>query len=102
MVPRLGTQELKTDFKGKWESSTPQTAKTFSAVGFLYGRYLHEILGVPGGLINNAWGGSASEAWVRRESREKDPRFHALMARTVKREAQLQSEKGRAAQHSAP
>jgi sialate O-acetylesterase len=95
-VPRLGTQELKTDFKGRWESSTPQTAKTFSAVGFLYGRYLHEILGVPVGLINNAWGGSAAEAWVRREAIERDPRFQALRERTAKREAQLQSAKGKA------
>ena len=95
-VPRVGTQELKSDFKGQWESSTAQTAKAFSAVGFLYGRYLHEILGVPVGLINNAWGGSAAEAWVRRETLEKDPRFSALMQRTVKRETELQSEKGKA------
>jgi sialate O-acetylesterase len=95
-VPRVGTQELKTDFKGQWEAATPQTARTFSAVGLIYGRYLHEILGVPVGLINNAWGGSAAEAWVRRTSLEKDSRFQALMERTKKREAELQSEKGKA------
>jgi sialate O-acetylesterase len=94
-VPRVGTQELKSDFKGEWAASTPQTAKTFSAVGLLYGRYIHEILGVPVGLIDNAWGGSAAEAWVRRETLEKDPRFQALMERTVKRETQLQSAKGK-------
>ena len=95
-VPQVGTQELKTDFKGEWKASTPETARSFSAVGFLYGRYIHEILGVPVGLIDNAWGGSAAEAWVRRESLEKDPRFAALMDTTVKRETQLQSEKGKA------
>jgi sialate O-acetylesterase len=95
-VPRIGTQDLKSDFKGQWEAATPQTAKTFSAVGFLYGRFIHEIVGVPVGLINNAWGGSAAEAWVRRATLEKDPRFQALMDRTVKREALLQSEKGQA------
>ena len=95
-VPRVGTQELKSDFNGRWEASTPQTAKVFSAVGFLYGRYLHEILGVPVGLIDNAWGGSAAEAWVRRDTLEKDSRFQALMERTRKREAQLQSAKGKA------
>jgi sialate O-acetylesterase len=94
-VPRVGTQELKTDFKGQWEASNPQTAKSFSAVGFLYGRYIHEILGVPVGLINNAWGGSAAEAWVRRTTLDKDPRFAALMERTTKREATLLSEKGK-------
>jgi len=95
-VPTVGTQELKTDFKGQWRASNAETAKSFSAVGFLYGRYIHEILGVPVGLIDNSWGGSAAEAWVRRETIEKDPRFATLMANTVKREADLSSEKGKA------
>ena len=64
---RWGRRSLKTDFNGEWEPSTPETAQAFSAVGFFFGRYLHEILGVPVGLIDNAWGGSAAEAWVRRE-----------------------------------
>ena len=95
-VPQVGTQELKTDFRGEWKASTPETARSFSAVGFLYGRYIHEILGVPVGLIDNAWGGSAAEAWVRRASLEKDPRFAALMDTTVKKETTLLSEKGKA------
>lgn len=95
-VPRVGTQELQNDFKGEWQASTPDSARKFSAVGFFFGRYLHEILNVPVGLIDNAWGGSAAEAWVRRASLEKDPRFKPLMDSTVKHEAELQSEKGKA------
>jgi len=95
-VPQVGTQELKTDFRGKWEVASPANAKDFSAIGYLYGRYLHDILDVPVGLIDNAWGGSAAEAWIRRETIEKDPRFAALLAGTVKREADLSSEKGQA------
>lgn len=95
-VPQVGTQELQTDFKGKWQASTPESAKNFSAVGFYFGRYVHMIVGVPVGLIDNAWGGSAAEAWVRRESLEKDPRFKSLMDSTVKHEAQLQSEQAKA------
>lgn len=95
-VPRVGTQELQDDFNGQWQAATPETAKPFSAVGFFYGRYLHEILGVPVGLINNAWGGSAAEAWVRRESLEGDERFAGLMENWVQREAQLQSEEATA------
>jgi sialate O-acetylesterase len=90
-VPQVGTQELKTDFKGQWELANPTVAKDFSAIGYLYGRYLHDILDVPVGLIDNAWGGSAAEAWVRRETIEKDPRFVSLMESTRKREADLQS-----------
>ncbi len=95
-VPTTGTQELQSDFKGQWRASAPDTAKSFSAVGFLYGRYIHEIVGVPVGLIDNAWGGSAAQAWVRRATIEKDPRFKQLMDETVKRESDLQSEKGKA------
>ena len=90
-VPRVGTQELQSDFKGQWEAANPQNCRSFSAVGFFYGRYLHEILNVPVGLINNAWGGSAAEAWVRRDTLENDERFALLMDGWKKREAQLQS-----------
>ena len=95
-VPSVGTQEMQDDFKGQWQISTPETAMKFSAVGFLYGRYLHETLNVPVGLINNAWGGSAAEAWVRRKSLDDDPRFKLLMETTAKREAQLLPDGGKA------
>ncbi len=95
-VPQVGTQELKNDFKGQWEIANPDNVKGFSAIGYLYGRYLHDILDVPVGLIDNAWGGSAAEAWIRRETIEKDPRFATLMANTRKREADVQTEKSKA------
>ncbi len=95
-VPRVGTQELQNDFKGQWESANSTNCRSFSAVGFFYGRYLHEILGVPVGLINNAWGGSAAEAWVRRESLDNDPRFTATMDGWEKRETELQSDEAKA------
>jgi sialate O-acetylesterase len=94
-VPQLGTQELQNDFKGAWTASTAESARSFSAVGFYFGRYLQEILNIPVGLIDNSWGGSAAEAWVRRESLEKDPRFKPLMESTVKRELALTSEKAK-------
>ena len=95
-VPNVGRQELQTDFQGAWTNTTPETAARFSAVGFLYGRYLHQILGVPVVLIDNSWGGSAAEAWVRRTSLEQDSRFADLMTRTVKQEAYAQSDKAKA------
>jgi sialate O-acetylesterase len=96
-VPQVGTQELKNDFKGAWKASTPESARAFTAVGFLFGRYIHEIVGVPVGLIDNAWGGSAAEAWIRRTTMDQAERFKGLMESTAKREADLQSEKGQAA-----
>ena len=66
-VPQVGTQEPQWNFNGSWAACSPQTVGEFSAVGFLFGRQLHQTLGVPVGLIDNAWGGSAAEAWVKRE-----------------------------------
>lgn len=73
-IPSTGTQELQNDFTpgdgSRWRAATPGTVQHFSAVGFLFGRYLHQILHVPVGLIDNSWGGSSAEAWVRRSSLE--------------------------------
>lgn len=94
-VPQVGTQEPQKDFKGEWKECSPETVGSFSAVGYFYGRTLHKMLDVPVGLINNAWGGSAAEAWVRRDVLEKDARFKGLMEGWVKRETDLVSEKAK-------
>ncbi len=94
-VPQVGTQEPQQDFKGQWVECSPQTVGPFSAVGYFYGRVLHRMLDVPVGLINNAWGGSAAEAWVRRDELQKDARFKGLMENTVKTEAAMNSEKAK-------
>ncbi len=100
-VPQVGTQEPQDDFKGEWKACTPQTVGSFSAVGFFYGRVLHQMLDVPVGLINNAWGGSAAEAWVRRDVLEKDARFKSLLDSWAVREKQLASEEARLAHEKA-
>jgi sialate O-acetylesterase len=96
-VPNVGTQELQNDFKGDWKESNAANAAPFTAVGFLFGRYLQNILGVPVGLIDNAWGGSAAEAWIRRETLDKDPRFALLAQNNRNTEDFNQSEKSKEA-----
>jgi sialate O-acetylesterase len=95
-VPHVGTQVMQDDFKGNWKLSTPDTARRFTAVGLIYGRYLQQILHVPVGLIENEWPGSMAEAWVRRSSLEKDPHFRAIVEWADKNETELESPKGRA------
>lgn len=99
-VPPVGTQEPQDDFKGQWEEATnPEVIKQFTAVGFFYGRLLHQILDVPVGLIDNSWGGSSCEAWVRRDILEKDPFYKPLMdgwrerEKTYNHEAELEKHK---------
>jgi len=79
-VPQVGTQEPQADFKGAWEVCSPATIGKCSAVGYFFGRQLHQQLEVPIGLIDDAWGGSACEAWINRETLAKDGRFGELLA----------------------
>ena len=51
-----GSQTPVEDFDGQWEICSPTTVPDFSAVGYYFGRELHEQLGVPIGLIDNSWG----------------------------------------------
>ena len=53
---------------GKWEVSTPETVKQFSATAYFFGRKLYEELHIPVGLIESAWGGTPSESWTSSES----------------------------------
>ncbi|MFM7074659.1 MAG: sialate O-acetylesterase [Planctomycetaceae bacterium] len=92
-VPQVGTQEPQWNFDGRWQPCTPEAVGNFSAVGYFFGRQLHQTLGVPVGLINNAWGGSAAEAWVRRDKLAADARFKPLMERWEKMEAEYPAQK---------
>ena len=78
-VPQVGTQEPQRDFEGSWSAVTPQSVKDFSAVGYFFGRQLHQTLDVPVGLIDNAWGGSAAEAWVPRDVLEASGDYDSLL-----------------------
>jgi sialate O-acetylesterase len=85
-VPQVGTQETQANFNGKWEVCSPATVGDFSAVGYFFGRQLHQTLGVPVGLIDNAWGGSAAEAWVRRDKVAAHDTLRAIHDRWTKLE----------------
>ena len=64
-------------------------------MGYFFGRQLYESISVPIGLIDDSWGGSACEAWIRRDLLEKDDRFQPLMEAWVKRENSLPEAKER-------
>lgn len=63
-VPKRAAQSPQTEFDGRWQACTPESIEGFSAVGYFFGRRIHQTLDVPVGLIDNAWGGSAAEAWL--------------------------------------
>jgi sialate O-acetylesterase len=48
----------------RWQSASPETVGHFSAVAYFFARELQRKLGVPVGIIDSSWGGTAIEAWM--------------------------------------
>ena len=48
----------------RWEVTSPQSVREFSAACYFFGRDLQPAVGVPVGLIESAWGGSVIQAWI--------------------------------------
>jgi len=72
-VPKSAVMERQSNVEGAWAVCTPETISPFSAVGYFFGRHLHQQLGVPIGLINTSWGGTLAEAWTSREKLLSEP-----------------------------
>jgi sialate O-acetylesterase len=47
-----------------WAACTPESAADSSAVAYFFARNLQQKLGVPIGLIESSWGGTAAESWT--------------------------------------
>jgi sialate O-acetylesterase len=52
------------DISGAWSVCTPETVGQFTAVGYFFGREIHEKLDVPIGIIDVNWGGTRIEPWT--------------------------------------
>src|SRR5438034_1006642 len=70
-VPKAPSSTARTEFgpdkdtsTGKWTECTPESVTDFSAVGYYFGRDLHNARKVPIGLIQSAWGGTEAERWT--------------------------------------
>lgn len=72
-VAKNSTSHPQQDCAGKWEVCTPQSAEYFSAVGYFFGKRLHEVLQQPVGLINASWGGTPVEVWTPQQAMTKQP-----------------------------
>jgi sialate O-acetylesterase len=80
-VPRSVTDAPQADAPGSWKESTPDTAASFSAVAYFFGRHLRRTLNVPVGLINSSVGGTPAEAWTSHAALERDPELKGILER---------------------
>ena len=55
-----------------WKPLNKQNAWPFSAIGYFLGKRMFEKTGVAQGVIVNSWGGTPIEAWISKDSLERD------------------------------
>jgi sialate O-acetylesterase len=78
-VPFGATDTPKAEVPGGWKESSPETARSFSAVAWFFGRELRRALKVPVGLINSSVGGTPAEAWTSHATLEADPELRQIL-----------------------
>ena len=66
------------DCKGEWVVCSPEVAKTYSAIAFLFARELHKELKTPVGVVLCAFGGTHAESWIRDEIMRKDSIYNRV------------------------
>jgi len=66
---------------GSWQTCRPDTAASFSAVAYFFGRQLHRHLRVPIGLIESSWGGTNAEEWTSGDWLRGEKSFQPILER---------------------
>ncbi len=67
------------DVAGQWVVCSPDSAKTFSAAAYFFGRDLLHHLEVPIGLIESDWGGTPAQSWTSKEALAADPSLKFIL-----------------------
>lgn len=62
-----------TDVRGRWFVAKPETTPGFTAVGYYFARRVHEVTGVPIGLVRSSVGGTNIECWMSQETLMQTP-----------------------------
>ena len=74
-VPMKISEKPMNDLSAEWKVCSSETAASFSAVGYFFGRDLQNKLQVPIGLINSSWGGTLIESWTDMETMYGFPKY---------------------------
>lgn len=67
-----------------WAACTPETVADSSAVAYFFARNLQQKLGVPIGLVESFWGGTAAESWTSLHSLSADASLMPVFAARAK------------------
>lgn len=74
-VKRTAAETPAEDVSGAWNICSPDTAGSFSAVAYYFGRHLQNHRWTPVGLIQASWGGTLAESWTPHQALASDPKL---------------------------
>ncbi|HEX8835062.1 MAG TPA: sialate O-acetylesterase [Abditibacteriaceae bacterium] len=74
-VPRVSALTPQKTVATDWKVCTPETVAGISAVGYFFGREIHQRTGIPIGLIDASWGGTTAQVWASAEALAPMPEF---------------------------
>ncbi len=67
MVPLTQSHTPVDRLDSKWDIPSPETSPEFSALAWHYAKRMSDVLGVPVGIVNAAYGGARVESWTPRD-----------------------------------
>jgi sialate O-acetylesterase len=80
-IPKTTANHPQDDVQAEWKVCDSNSLKSFSAVGYFFGKKLNKDLNVPIGLINSSWGGTPAEVWTPEEIFDNDEGLRLSAAR---------------------
>src|SRR6185437_3149263 len=80
LVPRIAKPYPQQDQDAGWTLCTPETARTFSAAAYFFGREIAAREHVPVGLIDSSYGGTPIAAWLSMKGLSADTSLMPVLA----------------------
>ena len=80
-IPKTTANHPQDDVQAEWKVCDSNSLKSFSAVGYFFGKKINKDLNVPVGLINASWGGTPAEVWTPESIFDNDDELRLAAAR---------------------
>ena len=74
-IQKVTSDHFQENCPGQWAVCDSNSLKSFSAIGYFFGKKLNAELKVPIGLINDNWGGTPAEVWTPSHVISENPRL---------------------------
>lgn len=84
LAQNTAASKPRTNIKGAWYVSSPETSRNFSAAAYYFAKRIHEETGVPIGIIKSCWGGKRCECFTSREAMLSNVHGSAMIERLDK------------------